>query len=149
MMEMKGVLGVVLLAVALAGCGGQGHQASSSEDASKDAGPTALEQASSDCGGKPVGNPLLTRGLKTKAAKFLTVEDDGQTLIVGGGDQYDTAQAGFCVLEELDAPASTVSLVESTNSTMGRQTDSWDGFEASWSYHPDSGLDMTIEQLGS
>ena len=28
---------------------------------------------------------------------------------------------------------------------MGRQTDSWESYEASWSYHPDNGLNIVIE----
>lgn len=146
MIELKRVLGVVFVVVALAGCGEQGAPGSGA-GASQDAGPTALERASAGCGGKPVGNPLLTGAEKEKASKFLSVEDEGTTLIVGGGDPYGATQAGFCVLKELDAPQGTVSLVESTTALMGRQTDEWDGYEATWSYHPDSGLDMTIEQV--
>jgi hypothetical protein len=31
---------------------------------------------------------------------------------------------------------------------MGRQEASWDGIEASWSYHPDNGLDLVLVDQG-
>jgi hypothetical protein len=32
----------------------------------------------------------------------------------------------------------------STRALDGRQTASWDGIDAAWSYHPDSGMNMTV-----
>jgi len=50
------------------------------------------------------------------------------------------------VLNELDAPDYVLSQVESTNSLMGRQSADWGDLTASWSYHPDNGLQMTITE---
>lgn len=51
----------------------------------------------------------------------------------------------LCVLDELDVPDSVTSKVEATTSMDGRQADSWDGFDLSWTYHPDNGLEIIIE----
>ena len=29
----------------------------------------------------------------------------------------------------------------------GRQTGTWDDFEASWGYHPDDGINLVIEEV--
>ena len=50
-----------------------------------------------------------------------------------------------CGLDALDVPVSKKNLITSTRALDGRQTGSWDGFTATWSYHPDSGLNLKIE----
>ncbi|WP_181062313.1 MULTISPECIES: hypothetical protein [unclassified Pseudoclavibacter] len=49
------------------------------------------------------------------------------------------------MLSSLDVPASTVSKIEQTRALDGRQDDSWDDLEASWTYHPDDGLNIVFE----
>ena len=41
-------------------------------------------------------------------------------------------------------PDAVVSQMDSTTSLQGRQTASWDGTDASWTYHPDNGLDLIL-----
>lgn len=77
------------------------------------------------------------------------VDDGGKTLIINAsGDPIKNivdVQTEACVLDYLKTPAAVRSHIESTRALDGRQTDSWDGYEAAWTYHPDDGLDITIE----
>jgi hypothetical protein len=51
------------------------------------------------------------------------------------------------VVTSLTKPTTYVqSQIGTTTSLAGEQTATFDGLEASWSYHPDSGLDMTIHE---
>lgn len=105
---------------------------------------TALEEAGEACGDLNVGNPLDPDN-QQPASSYITVEDEGRTLLIDGGDQFSTPPAGFCVLEELDAPAGTTSKVEGTTALMGQLTDEFGEYELTWSFHPDSGLNMIVE----
>ena len=63
------------------------------------------------------------------------------------GEESSGAEFGdvFCMLNELDIPDSVLNRIDSTRALDGRQTADWDGFRASWGYHPDNGLDIVIE----
>lgn len=81
---------------------------------------------------------------------ILLLADDNKTLILDmEGDEAGSGLLPFedvqCVLYALDTPSSTLTLMGSTRAMDGRQSDSWDGIEASWSYHPDNGLDVILE----
>ncbi len=110
-----------LLALTLSGCA---------------AGPSKLETVYETCG--------LGQGS--------SIADEGKTLIVDmmGEDDYTGASYGdvSCVVNDTDLamPDYVVSAIESTRALDGRQSGEWDGFEAQWSYHPDSGLDLVIHQ---
>lgn len=157
---MRAIRGAVITAatmIMLTACGGgesdefantchdDPDQAKCDEDTAPAAAETTpLEDAAEACGDQKVGNPL-DKANQEPASNYITVEDDGRTLIVGGGDQFYTGPAGFCLLDELAAPASTRSKVEGTTSLMGRLTDEFGDYELTWSFHPDNGLDMIIE----
>jgi hypothetical protein len=75
--------------------------------------------------------------------------DDDHTLIIDvGGEAYgsgdDIVDGLACVLDALDTPQSVISQMESTRALDGMQTAEWDDFEASWTYHPDDGVDVII-----
>jgi hypothetical protein len=78
-----------------------------------------------------------------------TVGDGGKTLIINAsGDPIKTivdTQTEACVLDYLKTPAAVRAHIESTRALDGRQTDAWDGFTAAWTFHPDNGLDITIQ----
>jgi hypothetical protein len=74
----------------------------------------------------------------------LTLEQKGKDDYLGG----ISATELWCVIDRLDAPAAVVSHMEQTTSLDGRQTEVWDGFEASWSFHPDRGMDTVITIVG-
>lgn len=77
------------------------------------------------------------------------VDDGGKTLIINSsGDAIKTivdTQTVSCVLDYLKTPAAVRAHISGTRALDGRQADSWDGFTAAWTYHPDDGLDITIE----
>lgn len=77
--------------------------------------------------------------------------DEDHTLVIDmAGEEYGTGDASFsdvsCVLTELSAPESVIARMNSTRALDGMQSATWDGFEASWTYHPDDGLDLIITQ---
>ncbi|MEL7975770.1 hypothetical protein AAG589_07880 [Isoptericola sp. F-RaC21] len=78
----------------------------------------------------------------------VTLADDDHTLVIDtqGDDDYEGADietlAG--ILYQLDVPTRVVTLIESTRALDGMQSDTWDEFTATWSYHPDDGLEIVI-----
>jgi hypothetical protein len=79
--------------------------------------------------------------------------DDDHTLVVDmAGDDPGTGTETFdgvlCVLDELDAPQSLVSRMESTRALDGMQSATWSSYEVTWTYHPDDGLDLIITYAG-
>jgi len=81
----------------------------------------------------------------------VSVEDGGQTLIINTKSQDDdalgmTSLSLDCVYERLEIPMHITERIGATRSLDGRQDGEWDGFTASWSYHPDSGANMIIVQ---
>lgn len=75
----------------------------------------------------------------------MTLEDDGKTLVLDTKGSKDASGASSdaysCVLAQLNAPKRVQSHMEQTTALDGRQSESWDGVDLSWSYHPDRGLD--------
>ena len=125
---------------------------------------TPLERAGASCSGTaPLERELATPGATTDPtgdaalqAAFgdyldgvVSVEDNGQTLVVQTKSQDDDplgvgVLAIDCVADELQMPDSVKELVLQTRSIDGRLSGEWKGFSASWGYHPDNGLNMII-----
>jgi hypothetical protein len=81
---------------------------------------------------------------------YITLGDEGSSLtLIGEGEESSGASIYdiVCVLAELDMPDSVASQIERTTAMMGVQQAAWGDFEASWSYHPDNGLNMIVEQV--
>jgi hypothetical protein len=51
-----------------------------------------------------------------------------------------------CVLKDLSAPDAVWMHMGDTRALDGRQQDSWGAYTASWTYHPDQGLDVIITE---
>lgn len=102
--------------IALAGCG---------------AGATALDAAAETCGAGNLGDN----------GHSLTLNMKGEE--TGSGDL--AIDDVVCVLNELDVPDVVLDKMAATRSLDGRQSDAWGVIEASWSYHPDNGLDVILE----
>lgn len=49
-----------------------------------------------------------------------------------------------CLLTKLAAPSYVLAHIDSTRALDGQQTDTWDDVAARWTYHPDSGLRLTL-----
>lgn len=79
-----------------------------------------------------------------------TVADGNKTLVINGKGAEDTAgitvDAEVCILKELGVSSAATAHMESTRALDGRQSDAWGDYRASWSYHPDSGLDLVVQQ---
>lgn len=145
-MRVISVATAVLAGALLAGCG------TAPED-------TPLGKAHEKCSDEVADG--LGEDSQYETSQFVALEDEGRTLSIGAPSNEEEGDVGeatgnlysvitgsltVCTLEELDGPDSVLSKMESTTAMMGRQSDDWDDFEVSWSYHPDNGLDATFEQ---
>ena len=78
----------------------------------------------------------------------IALEDGGATLVFDHRGEDDLAGGSImdilCVFAELDMPTRISTHMDQTTSLDGRQTESWDGLEIQWSYHPDRGMDGVI-----
>ncbi|MEU4364282.1 hypothetical protein [Promicromonospora sp. NPDC023987] len=76
------------------------------------------------------------------------IADEQTTLIFDTQGEDDATGVDYtavvCVLSQLDTPERVTQAMESTRALDGRVTDSWDSFTASWSFHPDTGLDLVV-----
>jgi hypothetical protein len=82
-----------------------------------------------------------------------TLADEDKTLVIDmEGQDYGSGTATFtdieCVLDQLGAPRSIVAKMGSTRALDGMQTANWSDYEATWTYHPDHGLDVILTQAG-
>ncbi len=70
---------------------------------------------------------------------------DLQTLTYDGRpDDPETFNQVRCILKALGAPSSVEPRMGSTRALDGTQRESWEGFTATWTYHPDDGLDAVF-----
>jgi hypothetical protein len=78
------------------------------------------------------------------------VKDDGKTLIIDGKGEEDATGAALtaigCVIERVEMPDSVIAQMEQTRALDGMRSGSWEGYEATWNYHPDSGLNLIVVQ---
>lgn len=76
--------------------------------------------------------------------------DEGYTLSIDGKGEDDSRGADLtdiaCVLNALNVSDAVVGRIDNTRALDGTLEGDWDGFTATWSYHPDSGLSMVIEE---
>lgn len=94
---------------------------------------TALRVAHESCGNV---------GELTDADLTLFLDMAGEDANSGTLDQSDIA----CVLTALGTPSYVTREMGQTRALDGRLTQSWGAFEASWSYHPDDGLDVLVRE---
>ncbi|WP_448749395.1 hypothetical protein [Actinomyces sp.] len=82
-----------------------------------------------------------------KAAPHATVAADGSSLVM---NTFGNKQPGMsvvtlsCVLRELDAPESLMQRMETTRAIDGTREETWGSYRATWTYHPDQGLNVVI-----
>ena len=51
-----------------------------------------------------------------------------------------------CVMVQIDTPQRIAAAMDSTTAMMGRQHEEDGDFTYEWSYHPDNGFDLIIEE---
>ena len=77
------------------------------------------------------------------------VVDSGHTLVIDmrgedlGSGSLSASEVG-CLLDYLDTPDSVTTQMNSTRALDGMRDASWAGLNATWTYHPDDGLDIII-----
>ncbi len=78
------------------------------------------------------------------------VMDDSNAIDFTRASKLDGANIDevYCFLDKLNAPESLESKIGQTRALDGTQTASWGEFEASWTYHPDDGLNLLVERTG-
>lgn len=76
------------------------------------------------------------------------VADRGRTMVLNRVGQIGpTVSEAVCVLYELGAPYSVPARIDRTRAVDGTQVAEWDGIRASWTYHPNNGLNLIIEMV--
>ena len=104
----------------------------------------------------PVPSPLVERKSPFVLAKEkcgttfgndVELGDEGRTLTLHG-DGKESSGLSFdkleCYWAELKMPDSVKAEALATRALDGRQSGDWDDIHASWSYHPDSGMQMVF-----
>lgn len=97
------------------------------------------------------------KALRERLAKFklayskcsssgTSLSSDGKSIIVDSQDQYDYKSLAdiLIIINELALPSSLAKEMSSTNSLMGRLSETYGDIQVSWSYHPDNGLDVVF-----
>jgi hypothetical protein len=141
----KAAAAAAVAALALAGCSGDTAEPGgsttppSAEEREREllADRTRLERASYECSDLGLSETF----------------DDGRSLEAQiGGEDPDELMGGQplglldCLIAEFDAPGSIQQRIEHTRALDGVQTAEWDGLTATWTYHPDAGLWLLIEE---
>ena len=128
------------LLMLLTACGVTGTESTSSNSPDVDKG-TLVEQVAHEC----------TKS-RTPAKDAIYATDGGRTLIVDSHGEDDPTGVGatidelVCVLAGLDVTDAVIAHMENTRAMDGHQSAEWGDYTASWTYHPDSGLDLIIEE---
>lgn len=94
---------------------------------------SALQDAKADC---------------ASTSPHIRVGDDGRSMTINGEGEESTG-AGIaevaCILYALEVSDAVVSRIDSTRALDGTLTGEWGRYAASWTYHPNSGLNVVIE----
>lgn len=70
--------------------------------------------------------------------KTLTIQTDGKE---SGGISVNTLN---CLLTELKVSDAIRNEISTTRALDGKQSGEWGSYRATWSYHPDNGMRMTV-----
>ncbi|RBP98489.1 hypothetical protein CRD60_01075 [Bifidobacterium aemilianum] len=73
----------------------------------------------------------------------ISLGDNNSTLTVSESGKLD---AYDCVASKLPIPKATQTKIGATTGFSGSQSDSWDGYKATWSYSGSNGLDLVIQK---
>lgn len=102
---------------------------------------TAFESAHNACSG------TTANGYNPKDVGSVQLGDGGGTLVIDGAGRDGNGaslKTIACYLKALKTPDSVISKMDGTRALDGRQAAEWDGIAASWTYHPDQGINITL-----
>lgn len=129
--RLSTILGTLTATLALAACSGG---AASADEEPADDGSTMFTAVREAC------------GLPASA-----VGDGGTTLVLDGRGEDDSSTSDAleiedlaCALNAINTPDHIITLMDQTRALDGRQAQEHDGYTYSWTYHPDSGMDIVI-----
>lgn len=139
-------LALPLMVLALAGCGGaEAADASSpAPSAATSSAPvkSLIQQASNSC--------HLDTGAYGSGSAYATIGDAGYTITLSGSAKGRgnglTDNEMVCALKAVSVPDRVVSEMDATRALDGMQRASWDKMSASWTYHPDDGLQVILTE---
>lgn len=72
------------------------------------------------------------------------LSDGGRTLTISNSDSGDH-EILTCICNAVDMPNSVRQKINNTRALDGTLTDTWDDVTATWTYHPDDGINMVLE----
>jgi hypothetical protein len=131
---------VAVVLFTLSACGGEGRSTAAETEMSEwekeqadRAAMTTFEQAQEDC----------------SDSAYIEIGDEGYTLTMtsqGKDSPGATFEEIACILDALDTPDAVVSQMDRTRALDGIQEATWEDITASWSYHPDSGINLILQQ---
>lgn len=148
-----GLVAMGLTVALVAGCSGEGKSEESAKSASQATHETAsssalVASASTAEAERPAllraGEACYVGGRVHDKGRSLTLEADGEADGLGS----DTIEDVSCVLDAISAPDYVRQNINSTRALDGQQEDSWAGVRARWTYHPDTGLQITLVEDG-
>jgi hypothetical protein len=98
---------------------------------------------------------LVFAGSPLESAKQACAPDSAYAVIGDGGDSLVLRSEGRrasglsaaelrCFMAELEVTDAIMNELGTTRALDGRQGADWDGYHATWTYHPDSGLAMVV-----
>lgn len=95
---------------------------------------TIIEQAQEEC------------SFEETVADDFRVSDEGKTLTINLTEENmgKNILTYTCYTSELGMPERVSDKIMKTRALDGHMEDSWDDLNAGWTYHPDSGLNLTI-----
>lgn len=98
----------------------------------------------------PVGSPFpaALTACKVDKSSYFDLGDKGTSLTIqskgeekSGADFADVT----CVLDKLEMPDAVATRMDTTRALDGRQSAHWSDIDASWTYHPDNGMNLLLE----
>ncbi len=88
---------------------------------------------------KEVSKGCLASEQLSSDGKSISFDTEGEEESDGDGVGF-----AFCTLRILGAPDYVFEKILTTRALDGRTEDAWDAFSANWTYHPDTGLRVTV-----
>ncbi len=77
---------------------------------------------------------------------YVKVYDGGRTAVVDTRNEYAEISGVACFLFGIDTPRSVIARIDSTTSLQGEVRAKTDDYTYAWTYHPDNGLNLVVEE---